>query len=194
VGFFDDLFGFAKQEAPVQAQTDTVRKIVDALDRMDSEHARYLAAFAYILSRVARADLKVSPNETRSMEQKVMEHGKLSEEQAILVVQIAKHQNLLFGATEDFLVTREFSKISTPEQKLALIDCLFSVAAAEDLVSVIEDNEIRQISREVGLSHAEFISVRTQHRNSLAVFRRDDDPPQAAGDADGAVENRRESE
>lgn len=173
---FFEFFGFSKpKEQPGAAQTDTVRKIVDALDRLEPERARYLAAFAYILSRVARADLKVTPAETRAMERKVMEHGALAEEQAILVVQIAKHQNLLFGATEDFLVTREFNKISSLEEKLALVDCLFAVAAAENFVSVVEDNEIRQISKELGLSHEQFIAVRSRHRTELAVLRREDE-------------------
>ena len=70
-----DFFSSGKRESPpLPAQTDTVRKIVDALDRLEADHARYLAAFAYVLSRVARADLKVSPEETRAMERTVIEH------------------------------------------------------------------------------------------------------------------------
>lgn len=153
------------------AQSETVRKIVDALERLDPDQARYLAAFAYILSRVARADLKISPEETRAMEMIVVEFGGVSEDQAILVVQIARHQNLLFGGTENFLVTREFNKIATEEQKLALLDCLFRVAAAEDLISTVESNEISQITSELGLPHEDFIAARSKYRGQLGVFR-----------------------
>ena len=166
-----DLFGLKPQERRQSSgETDTVRKIVEALDRLDTESARYLAAFAYVLSRVARADLTVTPEETRAMEAVVVEHGGLPEDQAIVVVQMAKHQNLLFGATEDFLVTREFNKHSTREQKIALLDSLFRVAAAENMISTTEDNEIRQIASELGLSHEEFISVRSRYRDYLAVL------------------------
>lgn len=157
-------------------QTDTVRKIVEALDRLDPERARYLAAFAYILSRVARADLKVSPEETRAMERLITTQGGIPEEQAIVVVQIAKHQNLLFGATEDFLVTREFNKIATAEQKLALLDCLFAVAATENLISLAEDNEVRQIAGELGLTHQDYIAVRSRYRDQLSVLQRNRPP------------------
>jgi uncharacterized tellurite resistance protein B-like protein len=153
------------------AQSETVRKIVDALERLDPDQARYLAAFAYILSRVARADLKISPEETRAMEMIVVEFGGVSEDQAILVVQIARHQNLLFGGTENFLVTREFNKIATEEQKLALLDCLFRVAAAEDLISTVESNEISQITSELGLPHEDFVAIRSKYRGQLGVFR-----------------------
>ncbi len=168
-----DRFGFKKpEEARTAAQTDTVRKIIEALDRLDPDRARYLAAFAYLLSRVARADLKVTPEETRAMERIVAGHGGIPEEQAIIVVQIAKHQNLLFGGTENFLVTREFNKITTTEQKLELLDCLYAVAASEDMISVAEDEEIRQIASELGLSHRDFIAVRSRHRRELKVLRK----------------------
>jgi uncharacterized tellurite resistance protein B-like protein len=169
MGFFDF---FRSQPAPVNLpETDSVRKIVDSLEHMDVDKARYLAAFAYILSRVARADLKIAPEEARLIEQQVREHGELSEEQAILIGQIARHQQLLFGATEDFLVTREFKRIATHEQKLQLLDCLYAVAAAEVSVSVVEDNEIRKIASELGLEHPEIIAVRSRYRERLAVLR-----------------------
>lgn len=169
-----ELLGFKRPLPQTAGQTDTVRKIVEALDNLEPERARYLAAFAYILSRVARADLRVSPEETRAMEQIVMEQSGIPEDEAIIVVQIAKHQSVLFGGTENFLVTREFNKISTREQKLALLDCLFKVAAAENFISVTEDNEIRQIADELGLSHPEFISVRSRHRDQLSVLQKDE--------------------
>jgi uncharacterized tellurite resistance protein B-like protein len=175
MGFFD--FFRSGPTPPASApETETVRKIVDSLEHMDTERARYLAAFAYILSRVARADLKVSPEESRIIEQQVREHGGLTEDQAILVSQIARHQQILFGATEDFLVTREFNRISTREQKLQLLDCLYAVAAAEARVTVVEDNEIRKIASELGLEHPEIIAVRSRYREHLAVLRQPDQP------------------
>lgn len=65
------------------AETETVRKVIDALDHLDPSRARFVAAFGYLLSRVANADLKISPEETRAMEQTVMEVGGLPEEQEL---------------------------------------------------------------------------------------------------------------
>jgi uncharacterized tellurite resistance protein B-like protein len=169
VAWYDFLSAKPAQNAG--AETETVRKIVDALDRLEPDRARYLAAFAYILSRVARADLAVSAAETRAMERTLAAHGGLSEEQAVIVTQIAKYQNLLFGATENFLVTREFNRISTRDQKLQLLDCLFAVAAEEALISVAEDEEIRRIARELALEHHEFIEVRSRYRSRLSYLK-----------------------
>ena len=153
------------------ADTETVRKVIEALDQLDPARARFIAAFGYILSRVANADLQVSPEETHAMERIIMERGGLPEEQALIVVQTAKTRTQLFGGTENFLVTREFSRIATREEKLALLDCLFAVAAAENGISTTEDNEIRQIVNELGLSHPDFIGVRSRWKDQLTVFK-----------------------
>jgi uncharacterized tellurite resistance protein B-like protein len=151
--------------------TETVRKVIEQLDQLEPERARFIAAFGYILGRVAYADMKISPEEIRAMERIIMERGGLPEEQAMIVVQTGKTRAQLFGGTENFLVTREFSRIATRQEKLALLDCLFAVAAAEDGISATEDNEIRQIVNELGLDHPDFIAVRLRWKDQLAVFK-----------------------
>lgn len=153
------------------AETETVRKIVQALDQLDPKQARYIAAFAYLLGRVAYADQHISEEETQAMERIVRERAGLPEEQAILTVHMAKAQNLLFGATENFLVTREFGKIASREERIELLHDLFAVCSADRTISVVEDNEIRKISRELRLEHADFIAVRLTYRDQLAVLR-----------------------
>ena len=43
----------------------------------------------------------------------------------MVVVQLAKASNLLFGGTANYLVARELSNLATYDQKLALMRCLF---------------------------------------------------------------------
>ena len=95
------------------AETETVRKIAAALDGMEEAKARYVAAFAYVLSRVAGADMQITPEETATMERIVRERAGFGEAEAVLVVQIAKAQHRLFSGSENFLVTREFGKLVT---------------------------------------------------------------------------------
>lgn len=167
------LFRFsAGEDSKSSVETETVRKIVEALDRLEPERAKFIAGFAYLLGRVARADLLVSPTETKTMERILVERGTLTEEQAIIVVQMAKTQNALFGGTENYLVSREFRDASTHAEKMALLDCLYAVASAENLVSTIEDNEISQIADELRIEHRDFISIRSKYRDSLAVLKK----------------------
>src|SRR5690349_10887723 len=136
-------------------ETDTVRNIVQKLDQLPERQARYIAAFAYLLSRAARADLEIGADETAVMEHIIMREG-LPEELAVVVVHMAKTQNQLFGATEDYLVTREFERIATREQKLALLECLFAVTAADENITSEEDYVVKQISSELKLSHSDY--------------------------------------
>ncbi|HWR35730.1 MAG TPA: TerB family tellurite resistance protein, partial [Clostridia bacterium] len=152
---------------------DAVREIVDALDRIDEDRACFIASFGYILSRVANADRNISPEETEAMERILVAQGQLSPEQAEVVVKMAKLRSELFGGTDNFLVTREFRRIATYEQKLALLDCLFAVSAASEDISMAENNQIRQIASELGLEHSEFIQVRLGWKDRLSVLKRD---------------------
>jgi uncharacterized tellurite resistance protein B-like protein len=154
-----------------RGDTDTVRRIVGELDRLDRSHARFLAAFAYVLSRVAAADLHISDVETEKMVEIVQRLGHIPEEQAVLVVAMAKHQNKLFGGTEDFLVTREFREIATDEQRHELLDCLFAVSAADDLVTGDEEEQIRQIASELGFAHEDFIQARLAYSDKRSVLK-----------------------
>ncbi len=153
------------------AETETVRKIVQKLDDLPEDQARYIAAFAYLLSRAARADLYVSDEETAVMERIVMEQGGLPQELAVVVVQMAKTQNRLFGGTENYLVTREFERIATHEQKLAFLDCAFAVTAADQNITSEEDNVVKEISTELKLSHSDYIAARSRFREYLAVLK-----------------------
>src|SRR5262245_51241631 len=153
------------------AETETVRKIVQKLDQLPADQARYIAAFAYLLGRAARADLEVTTDETAVMERIVMKEAGLPEELAPIVVQMAKTQNLLFGATEDYLVTREFERIATYEQKLALLECLFAVTAADEDITNVEDHAIKQIATELKLQHSDFIAARLKFREHLTVLK-----------------------
>jgi uncharacterized tellurite resistance protein B-like protein len=153
-------------------ETASVRRIVEALERMEPEAARHLARFAFVLGRVARADLAVSVEETRAMERIVMQRGGLTEAQAVVAVQIAKSQNALFGGTDDYLVTRELASSTTRDDKLALLDCCFAVSAADRDITGVEEVELRKIANELGLAPADLIAARTTYRASLAVLKR----------------------
>src|SRR5215211_1605962 len=114
------------------SDTETVRRIAGQLDALPIERARFLAAFAYILTRAAAADLDISQAESEAIERLVAEHGNLPEPQAILVAQIARNQSLLYGGTEDFLVTRQFKDLATEDDRIALLRCCYLVGAADD--------------------------------------------------------------
>lgn len=169
---FSRLFGIDDtQESRPSSDTQTVRRIVSEIDQLPLDEGRYIAAFAFVLSRVANADMNISREETERMEKITREIGGLEEAQALLVVQIAKSQQSLLGGTENYLVTREFRKIADRKQKERMLHCLFEVAAADDEISLEEEEEIRRIASELGFEHEEFSSFRSKFNDKRVILR-----------------------
>ena len=153
------------------AETATVRRIVARLEALPPEEARYLASFAYVMSRAANADFDISAEETALMEQFAVESGGLDEAQAVLVVQMAKLQARAQGGTEDFVVTREFLSISTPEQRRAVVRCCFAVAAADGSIGAAEASVVNQIARELDLEANEVNTLRDEFHEKLSAVQ-----------------------
>jgi uncharacterized tellurite resistance protein B-like protein len=172
ISYLNKLFGRDNDDAAQPASdTDTVRRIVGELDRLDPDEARFLAAFAFVLARVANSDSNISVDESRRMEEVVREIGGLTEAQAVLVVQIAKSQQLLKGGTENYLVTREFDRIADREQKERLLHCLFEVSAADEEISLVEENEVKTIATELKFEHKEFSRIRSKYNEQRRILR-----------------------
>ena len=158
--------------APTQeAATDSVRQIITRLDQLPSERSHYIALFASILSRVAHSDLSMSETERRAIEEIVMKIGHLDQPTAVLVTEIAKHQNELLGGIENYLITRAFKSLATEAQKFELMESLFGVAAAEEGISAEENQEVLKIAEEIGLNRQDFLAVRSRFKEHLNLLK-----------------------
>jgi uncharacterized tellurite resistance protein B-like protein len=151
--------------------TATVRRIVGQLEAMPRDKARFLAGFAYILTRAAAADLEISDVEEQVIERLVVEHGALTEAQAVLVVEMARSQSLLYGGTEDYLVTRQFKELSTEEDRLALLRCCYLVGAADDVITIEESDTLQEIAKELDIERAAVNAIRHEFEPKLAAIQ-----------------------
>ena len=154
-----------------EGDTATVRRIVGQLEALPPDRARLLAGAAYVVSRAANADMSITADEVALMEQTLVERTGVSEAEAVIVVEIARQQAFMFGSTEDYLVTREFKRVSTPEQRLGVLRACFQVAAANDEISSPESAVLSEIAAELDIEPADFDSVRAEHRDQLSVVR-----------------------
>ena len=165
------FLGLGDERGSDAGDTATVRRIAAELDRLPPDKARYLAGFAYVLARIAHADLDIDDDETAEMERIATQLASLSTPEAALVVQIAKSQAKLLGETENYVVTREFRKYSSKEQRGELLQCLFAVAAANGTISNVESSEISTIGEELGFTRPEINAVRSHYRDQLSEFQ-----------------------
>ncbi|HEX2484142.1 MAG TPA: TerB family tellurite resistance protein [Myxococcota bacterium] len=151
--------------------TESVRRIAARLAKLPPEDARFLAAFAYVMARLANADLEIDETESREMERLVAETAGLDAEEAALAVEIAKSQTRLLGGTENYVVTREFRRVSSPSERARLVECLYAVAAADRWITNVETTEIAAIADELGLAREELAAVRSRYRDKIAALR-----------------------
>jgi len=124
-----------------------------------------------VLARVANADLRIEESEARAMERVVAETSGLGPAEAALAVEIAKSQARLAGGTENYVVTREFRRLSEREERVKLVECLYAVAAADGTISIPESAEIARIAEELGFLPAEAVAIRAPWRDRLAEMQ-----------------------
>ena|SRR5947207_2457873 len=153
------------------AETATARRIVARLEALPPAEARFLACFAYVMSRAANADFDISADETALMERFSVEHGGLDSAQAVLVVEMAKLQARVNGGTEDFVVTREFRSISTPDQRLDLLRCCFAIGASDGTISADEAGTINEIARELDIEPNDMNRIRAEFHEQLSAVQ-----------------------
>ena len=164
----------AEASGPTDSQsgeTESVRRIAGVLERMPADQARYLAAFAYVLARVAQSDLQIDESEVAAMRTIVGELGELAPDEASLVCDLACDQSTRLGGSENYVVTREFRKIASTAQRAKLLECLFAVAAADGEISTTESQEVITIAEELGFTRPEALGVRSAYREHLSELK-----------------------
>ena len=125
-------------------------------DISDAEMRR-LGLAGGLLALVAQTSEGVTAEERSAMAEVLRSAWGLSLESATFVVEVA----VADGERLDFYrLVREFSAVTTEEERQRFLDALFTVAAADDKASFDETEQIRLISQGLKLSHAEFIDAK----------------------------------
>jgi uncharacterized tellurite resistance protein B-like protein len=154
-----------------KSEVQALDALEEALAHVQPAEARRIAAFAYLLSRVAHADDDVSDAEREAMQRLLVDRAHLAPEQAAIVMGIATSRIVHVRGTQDYLVSREVAGRATLEEKRALIDGLYAVCAADGLISTVEDNDVRRVASEIDLEHQDVVDIRRRYRDSLAVLK-----------------------
>ena len=139
-----------------------IREAVAGMGTLTADRRRFLAGYAYVLVRIARADGVMNEAEVAVIEEAVIEAGGLERAQGVLVAALASSVNSLFGATEDYAFTREFARQSSPQQLQRLLRACVAVGAADGALTAAESAELYEIGRELGVGAEELDAIREQ--------------------------------
>src|SRR5919106_2002923 len=104
MGLGADIFRWLGVQ-PAERDREALDSISDVLDHLTPSRARYVAAFAYLLGRVAGADLQIIDDERALMKRLVAEEGGLTDAEAAAVVELAIAEGAKFGGTHNLQVT-----------------------------------------------------------------------------------------
>src|SRR6476620_6770667 len=151
--------------------TATVRRIVAKLESMPPEQARLIASAAYTLARAANADLEISDDETAAIERELQEGEHIDEPTSVMVTEMAKLQAKTVGGSEDYVVTREFKSISTPELRLRVLRACFAIAAANGSISAEETSVLNQIAEELDIDDTALNAIRADYHEQLSAVQ-----------------------
>ncbi len=153
------------------SESETIRRIAERLEALEANEALRVAAFAFVLARVANVDLHVSDAEIDRMSRSVADEAGIDLASAARVIEIARTHARQLGGTANYTVTREFRRLSTRDDRLRLLRCLFAVAAAENAISSAESAEIVSIGEEIGFTREDVIALRLEWREQIAALR-----------------------
>ena len=154
----------SRSDGPGAAESTSVRRIAKELADLDEPTAHFLASFAFILARVAAADLEIDSEEEATIERILRSLDVVDENHVRLVAEIARAQARDEGGTENYLATREFRDHSDREQRIRLLKALLQVARADGHVSDIETEEIVRIADELDFDPDEIKALRSDLR------------------------------
>ncbi len=129
-----------------------IRSSIEHIDHVDRHSDGYLTALAFILHRVAAADQHLSSVEIRQMESILVKCASLTPAEAVLTVEMAKHQCRMADCGRAYDASRHLRAMLTPAERLNVRNFLDAVAAADGRVRPSERQEVDQIALELGLT------------------------------------------
>lgn len=143
-----------EQAMPTSEAFGKLLRVLNGIDADNHAQARYLAAFACLLGRVAYADGFISSVEQASMKRMLSAHSSLNFMQVDLVLDIARFETVTNKGAPDPSVSGVFAAMADEAQRRELVDCLFALAAADEIIHPSEWKAVETIAAEVGVDPA----------------------------------------
>jgi uncharacterized tellurite resistance protein B-like protein len=132
---------------------------------------KYVTGFAGLLGKVAYADMEISDDEIAKMRSVLGTTLRLQASQVESIINMLQKHSVQLFSIEDYRYVRMMNQVCDKEQKTELIEAMFAVASADDAVSSEEDSAIYVVSKGIGLSHKEFVTVRARFKHTLEVLK-----------------------
>ena len=75
------------------------------------------------------------------------------------------------SASDDHLVARAFRDMTEERERIQLLRCLYVVAAADEHISTVEDNEIFEVATAIGVRRTDVVALRMEFKEYLGSLK-----------------------
>jgi uncharacterized tellurite resistance protein B-like protein len=128
-------------------------------DALRNEHTLELCA-AVLMLEIALADSGLDQDELAVIQEAIRHHFHINEQEAQILISMARRQ--VDDATSLHEFTRIVNESLSREEKTIVIELLWKVAAADQVIDKYEEYFIRKIADLLYVSHKDYI--RAKHR------------------------------
>ncbi len=160
--------GDALASPELGALFDSIQNI---LESYTVDEIKRIAGVTGLMGYIAYCDMDISEDEMKGMAQTLEKYLHLPVSQAEAIARILSEHYDQVTAVEDHLYYNMINSISTREEKLDILRCLFIVAAADELISAEENSSIRLATSGLRLSHQDFVTVRMEYKKYREIYQ-----------------------
>lgn len=165
------FLGIGKTTAGRDTEPQSLTELKAELDSLPESEARFTAAFAYLLARIAGADLRIDDSETTAIADRLESLAGVTASQSVMLAKSALRAAETYSASDDHLVARAFAELSESNDRIRLLRCLYAVAAADDSISTREDNEIFEVAKAIGVAREDVVALRSEFKSYLGSMK-----------------------
>jgi len=165
------FLGLGKSDGGREREPASLAEISAQLEALPPEEARFVSAFSYLLARVAAVDLSTDGVERDAMRKRLEDFAGVDATRAALLSEAAIRAAETYSASDGHLVARAFRDMSEEPERIRLLRCLYAVAAADENISAVEDNDIFEVARAIGVRQSDVVAVRSEFKNQLGSMK-----------------------
>lgn len=146
-------------------------KIKQNFPHLDDLKLAEIACISGLLARIAFVDLNIEESEKSKIQNSLKKWLNVDEDFAQKLTAITCTQTQILAGTEDHQYTRFLKENLSEAKRYQILEMLFGVAASDGNADNAESEEIRIITKGLGLEHKHFVSARASVKQFLGSLK-----------------------
>jgi uncharacterized tellurite resistance protein B-like protein len=159
-------------KSPEKESMDDLRsRISTKLGKLSQNEGVFIASFAGLLARVARADGNFDSAEVKQIEKVLGTLNTISKAEVEAIVEILYLEDQNWDFTEEHQFSVDLNETADLERRKEVVRALYQVASADENIDFDEEQEIARIAKALMLSQSDLIEVRKDFKAYRSVLK-----------------------